>query len=133
MLKRQEDIEYNINIVLARLKMKINLRKLNNPISWLISFGLSVVGLSVGFWLTLFHRPNLIGLLSERLNLSIAYMVILEIILIILLYLAPAIVVYCIFRRRLSSLGYIVGIITSGLAIYSYFVWLFLHELGGGP
>jgi hypothetical protein len=106
------------------LEMRIKLRKLNNPVSWLISFGLSLVGLSVGFWLFLSGQFHTVIL--ENSTISV-------IILMILLYLAPAIVVYAIFRKHLSSLGYAVGIVTSGIAIYLYFLWLLLHALGGGP
>jgi hypothetical protein len=104
--------------------MRIKLRKLNNPVSWLISFGLSLVGLSVGFWLFLSAQFHTVIL--ENSTMSV-------IIVMILLYLAPAIVVYAMFRKHLSSLGYIVGIVTSGIVIYLYFVWLLLHALGGGP
>jgi hypothetical protein len=104
--------------------MKIKLRKFNNPISWLMSFGLSVVG----FWLILSDRLDLIDAWSGQ-----YHTVILEIIVIILLYLAPAIVVYAILRKHLSSLGYTIGIVTSAIVIYSYYLWLLLHGVGGGP
>lgn len=104
--------------------MKIKLRKFNNPISWLISFGLSVVG----FWLILSERLNLIDTWSGQ-----YHTVIVEIIVIILLYLAPAIVAYAILRKHLSSIGYIIGIVTSAIVIYSYYLWLILRAVGGGP
>lgn len=104
--------------------MKSKLRKFNNPISWLISFGLSVVG----FWLILSERLDLIDAWGGQYHTVIP-----EIIVIILLYLAPATVAYAIFRKYLSSLGYIIGIVTSAIVIYSYYVWLILHGIGGGP
>jgi hypothetical protein len=99
-------------------------RKLNNPISCLISFGLSVVG----FWLILSERLNLIDTWAGQ-----YHTVIVEIIVIILLYLAPTTVAYAIFRKYLSSLGYTIGIVTSAIAIYSYYLWLLLQSVGGGP
>jgi len=104
--------------------MKIRLRKFNNSISWLISFGLSVVG----FWLILSERLRLISTWGGQFHTVIP-----AIIVIVLLYLAPATVAYAIFRKYLSSLGYIIGIVTSAIAIYSYFSWLLLHAVGGGP
>jgi len=104
--------------------MKIKLRKLNNPISWLISFSLSVVGLFVPFWLFLSGQFHTV--IVDNTTTSV-------IIVMILLYLAPAIVVYAVFRKYLSSLGYIVGVVTSGIAIYLYFVSLVLQGLRGGP
>ena len=104
--------------------MKIKLRKLNNPISWLISFGLSVVGLLVPFWLFLSGQFHTVIVDNSTTSVIITM---------ILLYLAPAIVVYAIFRKYLSSLGYIVGIVTSGIVIYLYFVWLALQAIGGAP
>jgi hypothetical protein len=104
--------------------MKTKLRKLNNPVSWLISFGLSMVCLLIGFWVFLSGQFHTV--IFENAAIS-------GFILTILLYLAPAIVVYAIFRKYLSSSGYIVGIATSGIVGYFYFVWLLLHALGGGP
>ena len=88
--------------------MKVKPRKFNGSISWLISFGLSVVG----FWLIPSPRLGLIDVWSGQYHTVIP-----EIIVIILLYLAPATVAYSIFRKYLSFLGYIVGIITSVIAI----------------
>jgi len=123
-MKRQGDKQDNVDRVLSRLKMKIKLRKLNNPTSWLISFGLSLVGLSAGFWLFLSGQFHTVILENAAISLVIV---------IILLYLTPAIVVYAIFRKHFSSLGYTLGILTSGIVIYLYFVWLLLHAIGGGP
>ena len=92
--------------------------------SSLVSFGLSVIG----FWLILSGRLSLIDTWSGQ-----YHTVVLEAIVIILLYLAPTIVVYAIFRKYLSPLGYVIGIVISAVVIYSYYVWLLLHAIGGGP
>jgi hypothetical protein len=106
--------------------MKIKLRKFNNSISWLISFGLSVVG----FWLILSERLTLIDAWSGQYHTAAALV---GVIVIILLYLAPGIVAYAIFRKYLSSLGYVIGIVTSGLSIYFYYVWLIWSSYTGAP
>ena len=83
-----------------------------------------MVGLSVPFSLFLSGQFHTVILENSTISL---------IIVIILSYLAPAIVVYAIFRKYLSSPGYIVGIVTSGIVVYLYFVWLALHAVGGAP
>ena len=104
--------------------MKIKLRKFNNSISWLVSFSLSIVG----FWFILSERLTLIDAWSGQ-----YHTIVIGIIVVILLYLAPGIVAYAIFRKYLSSLGYIIGIVTSGLVIYFYYVWLIWSSYTGAP